>query len=147
MDNLILFNRSVPVTREAIHRLEVEIGRLPQVSLKVDHYWAPGVYVRTMHIPAGVAAVGHIHRYPCVSIVQKGHILLASAHTGARYLMAPHTFETPAGAKRAVYALTDTLFTTVHSNPDNSRDVDALESFLIAQDYSFLESDLCPSVQ
>jgi len=120
--------------RAAIHRFERELAKLPQVELKVDHHFTDGVYMRSMFIPAGVALVGHIHRHPCISIVQYGEILVATEH-GAKRIVGPATFESPAGTKRAGFALKDTLFTTIHANPTNDRDIDRLEDFLIAKSY------------
>jgi hypothetical protein len=120
--------------RAGIHRLEEALGRLPQVELKVEHHFTDGVYMRTMFIPAGVALVGHIHRHPCLSIVQSGEIWVASER-GLVHLVGPVTLHSPAGTKRAGWALKDTLFTTVHANPTNERDVDRLEDFLIAKGY------------
>lgn len=123
--------------RERIFRFESALGRMPQVELHVAHHFADGVYMRSMFIPAGVALVGHIHKHPCISIVQYGDIVVATDN-GVRRLIGPCTLESPAGTKRAGWALADTLFTTVHANPANERDVDRLEDFLIAKDYNDL---------
>lgn len=121
--------------RGQIHRLELELAKLPQIELKVEHHFAPGVYMRTMFIPAGVALVGHIHKQACISIVQYGDIVVATEN-GLRRLVGPCTLESPAGMKRAGWAQADTLFTTVHANPTDERDVDRLEDFLIATEYN-----------
>lgn len=123
--------------RERIFRFESALGKMPQVELRVDHHFADGVYMRSMFIPASVALVGHIHKHPCISIVQYGDIVVATDN-GVRRLVGPCTLESPAGTKRAGWALADTLFTTVHANPTNERDVDRLEDFLIAKDYNDL---------
>jgi hypothetical protein len=82
--------------RAAIHRFEGELAKLPQIELRVDHHFTDGVYMRSMFIPAGVALVGHIHRHPCISIVQYGEIVVATEH-GAKRIVGPATFESPAG--------------------------------------------------
>lgn len=146
MDSLAIFNKGAVVTREAIHRFEAELFKLPtQITLRVDHHFTRGVYVRTMYIPGGVALAGHIHRFPCISIVQKGDIIVATEQHGAVRLKAPTTLETPAGIKRVGYAIEDTIFTTVHANPTDDKDVERLEAFLIAPDYTLLENEQCLS--
>lgn len=125
----------VPVARARIHAFERALAKLPQVELKVEHHFTDGVYMRTMFIPAGVALVGHIHKHPCLSVIQYGEIAVATERGMVR-LIGPITLESPAGTKRAGYALRDTLFTTIHANPSNERDIDRLEDFLIAREYN-----------
>lgn len=138
MNALVHAYRMLPAAqlkrRAALHRFARELGKLPQVELHVDHHFAPGVYMRSMFIPAGVALVGHIHRHACISIVQYGDIVVATER-GAVRLIGPCTLESPAGTKRAGWALKDTLFTTIHANPTDERDVDRLEDMLIAKSY------------
>lgn len=108
-------------------------GTLVPFECPVAHFFADGLYVRQMTIPAGVALVGHIHRYPCVNIVL-GDIEVATAE-GRKRIVGPTTFVSAAGIKRAGYALQDTLWTTIHANPDNERDIDKLEAALIVDVY------------
>lgn len=143
MTNAIATAPAVLARRARIHSIERWLGARPQIELKVEHHFAPGVYMRTMFIPAGVALVGHIHRHACISIVQYGDILVATEN-GAMRLVGPCTVESPAGTKRAGWAQKDTLFTTVHANPADDRDIDRLEDFLIAKDYNDLASPITP---
>jgi hypothetical protein len=53
---------------------------------------------------------------------------------------APCMMVTPAGTKRAVYVHTDTIWVTVHANPNNETDLQKLENMLIAKDYDALPS-------
>lgn len=125
---------------EAIFELETMLkqgnatGAVPATVCPVTHFFAPGVYVRQMVIPAGVATIGHIHRHPCVTMIAYGDCIITSAHSRGRYGPGA-TFETPAGAKRAVYALADTMLSTVHHNPDNERDPDRIFANLIVDIY------------
>jgi len=47
-------------------------------------------------------------------------------------------FSSPAGSKRASVALEDTIWITVHANPDNERDVDKLEARLVTNNFEEL---------
>lgn len=108
-------------------------GSLVPFECPLQHFFGPGVYVRQMLIPAGVALVGHIHREACVNLVL-GEIMVAS-ESGLRRVVGPITFASAAGIKRAGYAIQNTLWTTIHSNPDNERDVARLEARLIIDVY------------
>lgn len=108
-------------------------GTLTPFECPLQHFFADGVYVRQMLIPAGVALVGHIHRHPCVNMVL-GEIEVATEE-GSRRIVGPVTFASPAGVKRAGYALKNTLWTTIHANPDNERDIAKLEALLIVDVY------------
>jgi hypothetical protein len=47
-----------------------------------------------------------------------------------------------AGTKRALYTLEDTVWTTVHLNPSNTRDIDQLVAEITAPTYADLEEFL-----
>lgn len=108
-------------------------GEIESYDCPLNHTFTEGVYVRQMFIPAGVALVGHIHKHPCVNIVL-GKIMVASEE-GERLIEGPVTFASAAGIKRAGYALENTLWTTIHANPDNERDIARLEARLIVDIY------------
>jgi len=115
--------------RRAILAFEEGLRQLPPHECPVDHFFTEGVYVRRMFIAAGVALVGHIHRYPCLNVVQ-GDIVVAT-ETGTRRITGHELFASPEGVKRAGWAQADTLWTTIHANADNERDIATLEARLI----------------
>ncbi len=115
-------------------------GQLQPTVCPVKHFFAPGVYVRYMLIPAGVATIGHIHRDPCVTIIASGSVMITSPQGGKQY-GAGDTLESPAGAKRAVFALSDTVLITVHGNPTNERDTDKVFENLIVDIYADLSGE------
>lgn len=104
--------------RAAIVRYENAVGALPQTSLPIRHFYVAGpaashIYAREMMIPAGVTLVGRVHKHETLSIISKGRILIAS-EGGVREVSAPFTWVTPAGTKRAGYAIEETIITTLH---------------------------------
>ncbi len=119
-------------------------GSLTPFECPLMHFFAEGVYVRQMLIPAGVALVGHIHRQPCVNMVL-GEIEVAT-EDGRKRIVGPITFASPAGVKRAGYAIRDTLWTTIHANPDNERDIDKLEAALIVDVYDKVTGTVRPEL-
>lgn len=114
-------------------RLERELGNMPQIDLPIRHFFikspkpVTGGYAREMTIPQGVAAVGRVHKHPCITIVSKGDISVTMGEETVR-IQAPYTFVCPAGTKRAAYAHEDTVFTTFHLTDET--DTSAIEDEL-----------------
>jgi hypothetical protein len=129
----------------AIYRLEDELHHLVPFECPLRHFFAEGVYLREMFIPAGVAIIGHVHRFSCVNVIAFGDIEIATEE-GNRRVQGPTTFPSAAGTKRAGYALADTVWTTVHANPDNTRDIARLEERLIIPRVEALEARSCSPV-
>ena len=109
--------------REKVQALEDEIAKLPQVDCPVRHYFAPGLYAREMTIPAGVTLTGAVHRTEHLSTISAGRILVEDG-TGMVEICAPYTFVSKPGAKRAGFAIEETVWTTYH--PTETTDLDAL---------------------
>lgn len=131
--------------RASVMELQRVMAEYPQVETPLKHYFAHGVYAREMTIPAGTAVIGKIHKYEHISVVSKGEIIVFTEH-GAKRIKAPYTMVAPPGTKRAVIALTETIWTTFHAT--ESRDLTEIEAQVIAPDYEELESFLrrleCP---
>ena len=86
----------------------------------VTHHFAPpveeygcGTYARELLIPKGVVIVGKIHRHSHLAFLMQGEVVIVS-ESGKQQIKAPHTFVSPVGAKRAFYAVEDSIITTVH---------------------------------
>lgn len=127
------------VTRERIFDLEAACREMPPVELPVRHFFANGLYGRELFVPAGVCAVGKIHRHEQLTVVC-GDIDIVTPGEEPTRITGFHTFSTPAGIKRAVFAYEDTFITTFHTNPDNSQDLDKIERYLIAPSFDALEA-------
>ena len=115
--------QTAPDMRKRVERLESILEQAPQVECPLRHYFAPGVYLREMTIPAGTIATGAIHKTEHLSILSAGHCLLTT-DDGVQELKAPHTGLSKAGAKRAIVAITDCVLTTVH--PTDETDLEKL---------------------
>tara|TARA_R110000796_G_scaffold22606_1_gene65389 strand:- start:168 stop:623 length:456 start_codon:yes stop_codon:yes gene_type:complete len=98
-----------------------------QTELPLKHSFAPGVYARELEIPAGTLLIGKIHKHRHHNFLMKGSILVLTETNGVELLQAPLTIVSEEGTQRIGYAITDTLWTTVHENKDNSEDIDAIE--------------------
>jgi len=142
MNELVKTQKQVD-TRKSIYALQDYLEDMPD---KMDdkqceeecitHFFAPGVYVRQMLIPAGMVAVGKIHKTKHVSIISCGKVSVTTEN-GTETIEGPYTFINTPGEKRAVYAHTDTIWSTVH--PTEETDLAKIEKEVIATDYAELE--------
>ena len=112
---------------EKIEQLEGAMLELPQVDCREEHFFAPGLYIRQITIPAGVLVVGHEHKTEHVNIMLKGRVTIATAE-GVATLVAPMTFIAPKGRKVA-FALEETVWQNVHATEE--RDLSKIEEAFI----------------
>lgn len=100
------------------------------VVTEPQHFFANGIYGRVLPIPAGTVMVGKTHRHEHLVMLIKGEVSI-NTERGMERITAPHVWVSPVGAKRALLTHTDCEFMTVHLNPDNTKDMDALEAEII----------------
>jgi hypothetical protein len=82
-----------------------------------------------MKAPAGSIIIGHKHRTEFLNIVEQGVIQVCSAGDTITLQAGDKVVSRP-GIRKVGYALTDIVWTTVHQNPDEVRDVPTLEAQL-----------------
>jgi hypothetical protein len=100
---------------------------MEQTACPVTHHFEPGRYIREMHIPADTLFIGRPHTHGHEVQLISGVVI--HLHEGRRILIdKPVSVVTPPGYQMAAYTLTDVVARTVHPNPNESRDVDALEN-------------------
>ncbi len=130
--------------RDKVFLLEREMLRRPQVALPLYHHFAPGIYIRELHIPAGVYTTGTIHKTTHLAILVKG-IRQMATENGIITICAPYRTKILAGSKAAFYTIEDSIWMTVHPNPDNETDVPKLEDRYVCdteQEYlQFIEAN------
>lgn len=120
---------------------------LPDCTL--THYFSPidekygcCTYAREMFIPKGTLIIGKIHRHAHLNIISKGKVSVATEF-GTKYLEAPCTFISEVGLKRAVVAIEDTIWTTIHlTNKNSEDDLAEIEDEVIAPTYEALTENL-----
>jgi len=106
----------------------------------LKHTFSKGVYARQMTIPKDIVIIGKIHIHSHLNIISRGRVLVVTEF-GEMEIDAtnePYTFTSNAGTKRVVYALDETVWTTIHLT--NETDLDKIEHEIIAKD--FKEYDL-----
>ena len=99
--------------RQKLMGLQESCLKQPQVDLSTKEYLSEGCYGREVFIPKGTCLVGEIHKTEWIIVVSRGKIKVVSEE-GISIIDAtekPVTFISPAGVKRAGYALEDTWWT------------------------------------
>lgn len=122
-------------TLPQIKRLQDLVASVPQVPLEPEHSFAPGMYVRTLKIPAGTVVVGKMHRHAHPTLLTKGTATILT-NNGMERISAPYQWISQPGAKRPVLTHTDCEFVTVHLNPGDTTDLDVLEAQIIIPEAS-----------
>lgn len=115
-----------------------------QIEFPVEHHFAPGVYTRSIFIPKGSIIVGKMHKTEHLNIVSQG-LLTVWTEQGMKLVGAPAIIHSFPNCKRVALAHEDTVWTTVHANPDNETDVELLEARLTysrKEQLDYME-DLC----
>jgi hypothetical protein len=130
-------------TNYEIERVEGQLlaaqrnGEFPAVEIPLSHYFAPGVYIREVFMPAGSFVIGHEHKTEHFNIVLKG---VASVMMGGQLglIKAPFTLISGTGVRKVLYIHEDMIWQTVHTNPDNCQDIPTLEARHVIPTQSFL---------
>lgn len=132
-------------TREQIERVETGLRAVEDAGGAVVcdtwHSFADGLVARTILIPAGTVLTGGAHKAEHLNVCH-GDITVWTEQ-GMKRLKGYHVLPSLPGAKRVGYAHADTYWTTVHVNPDNLRDVQALEDALIEDADQLQSRRLC----
>jgi hypothetical protein len=128
-----VFRREVMSLQEFIRCRNDKLD--PDADCPVKHIFAPGAYAREILLPAGAVVVGKIHKHAHLNFITKGKVRVVT-ETGALEMTAPYTFVSEVGTKRVVYAVEETIWTTVHIT--NETDLEKIEDYVIAKTYDEL---------
>ena len=132
------------VVRNRIQKFAELLMKVPTAQMgdselcPLIHKFAEGMYIREIFIPAGTVIVGKIHRHEHPNFLLQGEVTVFTEQEGREHLVAPCSMISPAGVQRVVLAHTDVIWTTVHLNPTNTRDLEKIEEYVIAKSYDEL---------
>lgn len=119
------------VTTSDIQRLKAVMLKYEQAELKTEHFFANGVYLRMLYVPATCMIVGKIHKSEHLFVLAQGKMTIA--RDGLR-----KTFEAPAvivsqpGVQRAGYAHEDCVCMNIHRT--DKIDLEEVEAELLEYD-------------
>ena len=101
--------------QDKIQALENELLKLPQEKQQLRHFTeVDGIYMREMTIPKGIATTGKTHVTESYSIITKGKVAIVNNFGDEVIMVAGDILYSAPGGKKAVYALEDSVFLTVH---------------------------------
>ncbi len=106
---------------------------------RITHYFAPGVYAREMWMPKDCLITGKIHLTEHLNILSQGRVSVSNKGESVM-MVAPYTFVSPVGTKRAIYAHEDSTWTTIHAT--DLQDPDEIEAEIIAETFEELDKML-----
>ena len=116
---------------KSVFRLEDEILQMDQIEVEVNHYFSDGIYAREMIMPKGLLITGKIHLQEHFCVVSKGVVDVVSDEKTER-IEAPFIYSSKPGAKRAIYAHEDAVWTTFHATTET--DIDKIEAKVVTND-------------
>lgn len=134
LPEVIRFSLPVLPTREKIDALEQAMLALPddcKLSFENQHDFCPGIYARTIFMPAGMVCTSKVHKTQHFFVVSKGSCTVVDSHGVEQLIAAPHMGVTMPGTKRALHILEDCIWTTFHRT--DLTDVDAIEQEIMGE--------------
>ena len=120
----------------------INSGELKQVAFPLDHYHNATQYSRRIYVPAGATVVTAVHKSEHMTIALKGHCVVVDENGVRSDVVAPAVFVTHPGTQRAVYAITDTEWLTVHTYTDEDKSLGAIEKALVCDSMEQYENAL-----
>lgn len=139
----VQFRQDIMTVQNGINKM-IEEGVIESTleDCIVKHYFSPKdekygccTYAREMFIPKGTLIIGKIHRHQHLNIISKGKVVVYTEF-GEKHLEGPVTFVSEIGLKRSVFAVEDTLWTTIHLTEFvGEENLGKIEEEVIAPDY------------
>jgi hypothetical protein len=123
------------VDKKAHHEIDaleaLMLGSMPPLHQPLRHTFAPGLYVRAIFNPAGSLITTKVHKTTHPFFVLQGRVSVYVPGGEVEHITAPHMGVTLAGTRRVIFVHEDTVWVTVHPNPDDGTDLAAIEERLI----------------
>lgn len=123
---------------EAFERQAVALGQVllelgAKVEAPVTHHFLPGIYMREITMPAGALIIGHLHRTEHLNFICAGRarVIMNGECTDVG---AGDWIRSKAGVRKVLYIRETCRWQTIHANPDELRDIAALEAAIVDHD-------------
>ena len=117
---------------DTVRDVQQQLSESPdQIDVPVQHYFAPGVYMRQMDAAAGTLVVSKMHRTEHMNILLKGSLTVAT-EDGIQLMTAPCVLKSMPGTKRIGYFHEDSSWITIH--PTSDTDLEKIEQQVIVPD-------------
>ncbi len=126
----------MPSSCEQILALEQAMLALPaeqRLPFENRHDFCPGVYARTIFMPAGMVCTSQIHLTQHFFVVSKGRATVVGSDGSRLLIEAPYMGVTYPGTKRALHVHEDCIWTTFHAT--ELTDVEEIGRQIMAQSF------------
>jgi hypothetical protein len=139
-----------PITRDELLKIEHSFleaakahkpGFLAEDPFPLEHSFAEGIYVREIRVPAGCLITTELFKQSHATFLLSGEVSMMTEE-GRKRVKAPAQWITKAGVKRLIFTHSDVVWTTVHANPTEERDLERLRAKIVASSYEELEADI-----
>ena len=124
----------------------INSGELEQVEFPLEHFFTPTQYARRIFVQAGATVITAVHKSEHFTIALKGHCVVVDEHGDRHDVIAPSVFITKPGTQRAVYAITDTEWLTVHTYTDEDKSLESVGKALVCDNMEQYEQALLEAV-
>jgi len=129
-----IFTKSDLTDMEKLLRSHPEVHLGDSDACPLKHHFTDGIYTREIFIPAGTAVVGAVHKHEHPNFLLSGTVRMATLE-GFEEITGPVMMFSKPGIKRALFAVTDLVWVTVHANPSNIKDTNILRKKLVVDSY------------
>lgn len=122
-----------------VDKIEGQIASLPNQIERFEykHEFFPGLYVRTIFMPAGSLLTSKIHKTRHPFVVLEGQALMWGADSGAQHIMAPYRGATEPGTRRILYILEGCVWSTFHPiTEDEFENLEKIEERIIQRNHN-----------
>lgn len=129
---------------EGLHERADEVVQkmltMPQGDAPIIHRFAPGLYIREVHLRAGSFVIGHEHKTSHFNVMLSGHLVMVNEDGTLSNFIAPQSYVAPPGRK-IVYIVEDTVWQNIYASDET--DIDKLEDqFLIKTERYLLSEEM-----
>lgn len=106
---------------------EMVVDNFELIDLPLVHRFPEGMYVREIFMPKGSIVTSRVHKYESPFFITQGDVsVFTEGEEGIARYVAPFTGITKPGTRRVLYMHEDTVWITVHLNPENETDPEKL---------------------
>jgi len=115
---------------DRLDRWEAFVADKPQQECPLKHTYPEGLYVREIFAPAGSIITSRIHKFDHPFFLIQGKLTVISETEGLVTYTAPMYGITLPQTRRAILIQEDTVWVTVHPNPQNKKDHEEIRNDL-----------------
>ena len=108
----LMMDKTFPLEHRIAH-LERMMLTMPQVEIPIEEYEGDGFYMREMRMPAGTFLLGRVHKYSNMNVMGCGSVYVWTAHDDLVHYEGYNVIEAFQGVQRIMYAVKDTIWTTI----------------------------------